>query len=319
MIADFTGEEQEARGHPKEPVRGGLLEGCLGPCPRSALMVQVCELSAFSRGAIPEWTAVTTIPPSRPSGRRSGRIFASSAPPARPAGPSGTSSRCSPTRPAGSTWDRPQLRHRRRRGPRFPDARIRRPSPDGMGRLRPPGRKRGDRPGSASRPLDAREHRLHERPAQEAGPFLRLVARGDHLRARVLQMEPVVLPQDARSGAGLQEGLGRQLVPLLRNGPRERAGGGRALLAVRRGGRSEGALPMVLQDHGLRRGAPSGLRPADGMAGARSHDAEELDRQIVRRRGPVSAGRTGSGGEGDRNLHDAAGYALRRHVHESGP
>jgi len=47
----------------------------------------------------------------------------------------------------------------------------------------------------------------------------------------------------------------RGLVSQLPDGPRQRAGGGRAMLAVRLGGGSEGGRGLVLQDHRLRGGA----------------------------------------------------------------
>ncbi len=48
--------------------------------------------------------------------------------------------------------------------------------------------------------VDAREHRVHERPVPGDGLGDRLVARVRDLRPRVLQVEPVAVPQDAREG-----------------------------------------------------------------------------------------------------------------------
>ena len=57
--------------------------------------------------------------------------------------------------------------------------------------------------------------------------------RNRHLRARILPLEPVVLPEDVRARPGLsQEGAG-ELVPGVRHRAGERAGGGRLLLASR--------------------------------------------------------------------------------------
>jgi leucyl-tRNA synthetase len=53
--------------------------------------------------------------------------------------------------------------------------------------------------------VDARQHRRHEGADAAAGPGLRLVARDRHLRPELLQVEPVVLPEDAREGHRLQK------------------------------------------------------------------------------------------------------------------
>ena len=96
---------------------------------------------------------------------------------------------------------RAQLLHHRRGGALQADARLQRPAPHRLGRARPA---RGERRHQERRPpreLDPREHRLHEAPAPAAGLQLRLEPRDRHLRPRVLPVEPVVLPEDARARA----------------------------------------------------------------------------------------------------------------------
>ena len=65
--------------------------------------------------------------------------------------------------------------------------------------------------------VDAAEYRGDEEDASPLRLQLRLGSRSLHLRARILPLEPVVLPQDAGARPGLsQEGAG-QLVPEVRH------------------------------------------------------------------------------------------------------
>ena len=82
---------------------------------------------------------------------------------------------------------------------------------DGLGRLRPAGRKRGDEEQGAARAVDLRQHRPHEGPDASHGAGDRLVARGRHLHAAVLQVEPVAVPQDAGRRHRRAPHPGRQL------------------------------------------------------------------------------------------------------------
>ena len=63
--------------------------------------------------------------------------------------------------------------------------------------------KTGTHPGD----VDARQHRPHERAAAAARHQLRLGARDRDLSARVLQVQPVDLPEDVRARAGLPQAL----------------------------------------------------------------------------------------------------------------
>ena len=73
--------------------------------------------------------------------------------------------------------------------------------------------------------VDAAQHRQHE-GADEAPRFcLRLVARSHHLPARVLPVEPVVLPQAVREGIGVSQEEQGELVSEVRHRAGERAGG----------------------------------------------------------------------------------------------
>ena len=107
---------------------------------------------------------------------------------------------------------RPQLRHRRRDHPVQAHARVQRAPPDGLGRLRPPRRERGDRQRRAPGRLDVREHRHHEGADEDARHLVRLGARGRHLRSRVLPMGAAHLRQDVRARPRLPEERARQLV-----------------------------------------------------------------------------------------------------------
>ena len=123
---------------------------------------------------------------------------------------------------------RPQLLHHRRGRPLQADARVQRPAPDRLGRPRPARRERRHQAGRPSREVDARQHRGHEAAAPAPRLQLSLEPRDRDLRPRVLPLEPVVLPAHARAGHRLPgEGAG-QLVPVLPDRARQRAGRGRA-------------------------------------------------------------------------------------------
>ena len=173
-----------------------------------------------------------------------------------------------------------------------------------------PGRERGDQEPGPSPEMDARQHRLHEAAIPAVRLRVRLVERTCHVRSGILPVEPVVLFEDAGARSGLPENEPRQLVSGLPDGARERAGGGRLLLATRHdAGRAQGTGTMVLPHHGLRRRAARRHEAARQLAGAGARDAAELDRQVGRcadrlpRRGPR---------RGDYRLHDPPGHDLRR-------
>ena len=86
-----------------------------------------------------------------------------------------------------------------------------------------------------------------------------------HERPRVLQVEPVAVPQAVREGPRVPQGQLGQLVPrydqtVLANEQVRR----RALRALRQHRRQEEAHPVVLQDHRLRRPAARRPEPARG-------------------------------------------------------
>ena len=95
----------------------------------------------------------------------------------------------------------PQLHHRRRAGALQVDARLQRAAPHGLGRLRAAGRERRHRQPAAPARVDPLQHRLHEGAAPALRLQLRLGPRDLHLRARVLPLEPVVLPAECWSAA----------------------------------------------------------------------------------------------------------------------
>ncbi len=126
----------------------------------------------------------------------------------------------------------------------------------------------------------------------------------------LLPVDPVAVPAPVRARARLPQGGGGQVVPQGRHRARQRAGGGRALRALRHPGRGAPAGAVVLPHHRLC--GPAARRPEDDrVAPARGHDAGELDR-------PVGGGRGGVPLRGARHrlpgVHHAAGHALRRHV-----
>ena len=87
--------------------------------------------------------------------------------------------------------------------------------------------------------------RQHRRMALQ----LRLVARGHHLRARILPLEPVVLSEDAGARPGLSQESAGQLVSRVRHRAGQRAGGGRLLLASRRHARRAARTRTVVPAH----------------------------------------------------------------------
>ena len=140
----------------------------------------------------------------------------------------------------------------------------------------------------------------------------RLEPRARDLRARVLPLEPVAVPADAREGYRLPQDGHRQLGPGRPDRARQRAGDRRPRLAHGRA-RREARDPDVLPAHHRLRGGTARLaRWAARLAGTRQAHAIELDRPLrgsrarVRGRGrPRAAAR----------LHDATRHALRRHLH----
>ena len=133
--------------------------------------------------------------------------------------------------------------------------------------------------------MDQREYKADGVPAQGPRHLLRLVARDRHLRPRILPLEPVVLHQDVGKRPGLQEKSAGQLVPVLPDGARQRAG--------QPGARAGAAIQMV-EDRELEQWFLKitdyaeellvGHEVLQGRLARRSPaDAEELDRQIDRR------------------------------------
>ena len=108
---------------------------------------------------------------------------------------------------------RPELHAGRRRHPFPPPERLHGAAPDGLRRLRPAGRERGDQGG---RP-PARDHRSQHRVDRppDAPPRLgdRLGSRGLGARADLLSLDAVALPEVLRARPGLPEGCAGQLVP----------------------------------------------------------------------------------------------------------
>ena len=100
-----------------------------------------------------------------------------------------------------------------------------------------------------------------------------------------------------------------ELVRLVRNRARQRAGRRRPVLALRQSGGPPRVRSVVLQDHGLRAGASGRSRPTTRLAGSRADHAAQLDRPQRGSEGPV---RSGGAARLDRGVHDADRYDLRR-------
>ncbi|EXI64952.1 MAG: hypothetical protein AW08_03575 [Candidatus Accumulibacter adjunctus] len=127
--------------------------------------------------------------------------------------------------------------------------------------------------------MDLRQHRLHEGAAAALGFRPRLGARTGHLPAGILSLGTVAVHPPVRKGSDLQASGDRELGSGRPDGARQRTGDRWPWLAFG-GADREARDPHVLhEDHRLRRGTARRSRPAAGLAGAGSPDAEELDRQ----------------------------------------
>ena len=134
---------------------------------------------------------------------------------------------------------RPELLGGRRRRVVQAAERIQRAASDRLGFVRPAGRGRGDQTRRESARMDRGEHRGDARPAAAAGLQLRLAAADVCPPARVLQIRPVVLPEDVRDGPGVQENDAGQLVRARSGDALERTGERRLVLALRKSGHEE--------------------------------------------------------------------------------
>ena len=164
--------------------------------------------------------------------------------------------------------------------------------------------------------MDLRQHRAAEALVPPVRAVVRLVAGAAHERPRVLQVEPVAVPEALREGHRLPQGGPRELVPERPDGARERAGHRRALRALRIRRHEEGADAVVLPRHRLRRPPARRPEPARGCMAVEGHlHAAQLDRPLlgrrrrVRDRGPRRAGL---------GVHDPPRHALRGDLHGGG-
>src|ERR1035438_7176020 len=98
-----------------------------------------------------------------------------------------------------------QLFDRRCAGPLQVDAWLQRAAPHGLGRLRTAGGERRHRQPAAAARVDHAEYRRDEEDPSPLRLQLRLGPRSLHLRARVLSLEPVVLPEDAGARPSLPQ------------------------------------------------------------------------------------------------------------------
>ena len=154
---------------------------------------------------------------------------------------------------------------------------LQRADADGLGRLRHAGRERGHRPQGAAGAVDLRQHRHDEGAVRRDRAGHRLVARGHDLQARLLPLEPVAVPQDAREGHRVSQDRQGELGPRRPDGARQRAGDRWPRLAIGCD-RREARDPDVLPAHHRLRGRVARFARRARLARARQDDAEELDR-----------------------------------------
>ncbi len=117
------------------------------------------------------------------------------------------------------------VRDGRRGGPLLAAQGLRRAAPPGLGLLRAARRERGDPARRAPGRVDVRQHRDPGRVVPPLRGVGGLVAAAAHQRPGVLPLDPVALPAVLREGAGLSQGVVRELVPLVPDRARQRAGG----------------------------------------------------------------------------------------------
>ena len=188
--------------------------------------------------------------------------------------------------------------------------------PDGLRRVRAPGREPRDPYRRAAARVDREVDPDLPRAVSALGHLDRLVARDRHPRARLLPLDAVALPPDARARPRVPHRGAGPVVPHRPDGARQRAGDRRALRALRQRGRLEAPRAVVLPHHRVRRPPAVGLRAARVVARPRRHDAAQLDRSFGGGRGrlPLRGRRPRLPG-----LHDAPRHALRRHLLRARP
>src|SRR6266496_2561938 len=184
-----------------------------------------------------------------------------------------------------------------------------RAAPDRLGRLWPA---RGERRHQARRPpqdMDLPQHRGPARDLPAAGDLVRLVTDVQHLRPRLLPLDAVAVPADARARPGVPQGLAGELVSQRPDRAGQRAGHQRPLRALRRRGGQAPARPVVLQDHRL---CPAAAGRHGGVGAPLERQgpdhAAQLDRPLRGRARRLRGRRDRRAGPG---LHHAPGHAVR--------
>ena len=120
------------------------------------------------------------------------------------------------------------------------------------------------------------------RQLRSMGPMYDLGPRGRYLRARLLQMEPVVLPATLQEWLGIPRQRPRQLVSVVPDRAGERAGNSGRVRTLRQLRHPQGHGAVVLPNHQVRRRTAGSL--TDRLARPHQHDADQLDRALRRRR-----------------------------------
>ncbi len=251
----------------------------------------------------------------------------------------------------------PRGLHRHRHpGPLQADARLQRPAPDGLGRLRPAGRAVRHRDRHAP-PRHHREEHRHVPPANpDARLQLRLGPRSRYDRSELFPLDAVDFPgavrhlvrrgaekgpadrgaADSRRGeeagrggdshlsgrqkAGVSDRGAGELVPGTGHGAGERRSHGRQVGARRASRGADAAAAVDAAHHGLC-GTPAVGPGAGRLVGSDQGDAAQLDRQERGGGGRFRApGWPRSEGErSDPRFHHSPRHAVRRDLHGAGP
>ena len=187
-------------------------------------------------------------------------------------------------------------------------------------------------------------HRHHQPATAPAGRLHRLEPRGRHLPSRVLQVDAVALHPVLQQGPRLQEGGARQLVPVVPDRARQRAGHRGRVRALRHAwwrprSSPSGSSASPTMPNGCCRTStsssrgPSGSSPCSATGSARSTGADVVftiaprcgGRQrpaVARRRAStmrLGRGRRTPSRDRGHRLHHPARHAVRRHLLHPGP
>ena len=192
-------------------------------------------------------------------------------------------------------------------------ARLQRAAPDGLGRVRPAGRAVRDQDRHASAHHDGTQHQALPRAAEVARLLVRLAARGQHDRPRLLQVDAVDLQAALRARLGVSRGAAGLVVPRARHDARERRGHRRQVRGRRLRVRAPAAAPMGAEDH---RSTPTRCSRVSTTSIGRTARKRCSATGSAAAKAPRSTSRsTATPASTAARLHDAARHAVRRDLH----